>query len=146
MYGLRSLSTRYRIPATYALPGVLGDASIVLILTKSGASGGVTFSHEGEVARARSGVECGAPALRGGVDVGAVRDERTRRVDRSRLRRRFEDPRGPFVRCERLGRPAERRQDGAPIVPGVRVRLGVGHRRRKRGHGKAARVVDVDLR
>ena len=52
MYGLRSLSTRYRIPATYALPGVFGDASIVLIRTKSGASGGVTFSQSGEAARA----------------------------------------------------------------------------------------------
>ena len=32
------------MPATYALPGVVGDASMVLMRTKSGASAGVTFS------------------------------------------------------------------------------------------------------
>ena len=31
------------MPDTYALPGVVGEASIVLMRTKSGASGGVTL-------------------------------------------------------------------------------------------------------
>ena len=44
MYGARS-SSWYRLPATYAVPGACGDASIRLTRVNSGMSGGVTLAH-----------------------------------------------------------------------------------------------------
>ena len=46
------------MPATYALPGVLGDASMVLMRTKSGASRGVTSSQPAPPSR----VTCTSPS------------------------------------------------------------------------------------